>query len=634
MNSNSLQDLLLGAVLPSSTNPRKDFASPAMITYLEELASTIRQRGVLQPILVRPDYCVGKATTAAIAAARPAGLGKVQIVAGECRWRASKLAARATIPAIVQEMTDDDAREAQQIENLQRRNLSPIEEAQGLEDMLSLRDDAGAPRYSVESLAEKLGHKPDWVKKRRALLLLPKLAQDALDNGDLSPTVARLITALPDPQDRERYAKALVRPALDSEPLTYAAAVVLRDAEYVVPIKGVAFNPADAALVPEAGSCFNCPKYVGNRPDLLEPEDFKAGMKVGRCYDPRCYRSKIDAHTAAKAASNPTRRKRTIPAEEAAGLYPITVADGEMAPDSPYVQLVRRPACYLLKPEVSQPPTWEELVTTAEEKLGGTLERVLIPDQKGVVREHVDVKVAIAAIEKAGEPIFRGREGKKDATGPDLYTQQKAAEAEHARVQWDLAKRGLDLVSAGLNESNWWLRDELVDVVTELAFLHAGPGGLGLVAKWKGLHVESGEFGLVDAVKKWRDGLDAGGRLAVIPLLLLSPAVKMHGIGSSDLRDLAKALKIDLEQVKAAPVGGREGIIVRANTPGPGKSLIRPRSGRKPSAPKLTREQKIDKVRLMRAEKKNFAEIFMATKLPKKFLTKLLAEIDAGEGSR
>jgi ParB family transcriptional regulator, chromosome partitioning protein len=132
---------------PNPDQPRMIFDADA----LHELAASIREHGVLQPILVRP-----------------LGANRYQLVAGERRWRASKEAGLDTIPALVEELDDDTALEIAIIENLQREDLSPLEEATMYDRMV--RDHG----YSIRKLADKLGKDKGYVENRLRLADAPE----------------------------------------------------------------------------------------------------------------------------------------------------------------------------------------------------------------------------------------------------------------------------------------------------------------------------------------------------------------------------------------------------------------------------------------------------------------------------
>lgn len=144
MNTNTAteyRNLPLAALTESATNPRRIFEDCA----LKELAESIRSQGVLSPLLVRPltDQ-------------------SFEIVAGARRYRAAQMAEAPTVPVRIVNLTDAEALEAQLIENLQRRDVHPLEEAQGLKALLNLED----PKYSIEQVTAKVGKTPAYCAQR------------------------------------------------------------------------------------------------------------------------------------------------------------------------------------------------------------------------------------------------------------------------------------------------------------------------------------------------------------------------------------------------------------------------------------------------------------------------------------
>jgi ParB family chromosome partitioning protein len=129
------RDLPLSTLIESKTNPRRIFEDAA----LRELAESIRSQGILSPLLVRP-----------------LTERSFEIVAGARRYRAAQLAEAETVPVRIVNLTDAEALEAQLIENLQRRDVHPLEEAQGFRALLNLDE----PKYSIEQIAAKTGKSP------------------------------------------------------------------------------------------------------------------------------------------------------------------------------------------------------------------------------------------------------------------------------------------------------------------------------------------------------------------------------------------------------------------------------------------------------------------------------------------
>ncbi len=166
--------LPIAALTPGQGQPRRHFDETA----LDELAASIRSQGVIQPILVRP--CHTETTTI------------YEIVAGERRWRAAQRAGLTEVPVHVREMSDEDALTAALIENLQREDLNPLEEAQAIQ---SLRERLP---LSQEELAQRLGKSRSAIANTLRLLQLPEPMREALREGTLTPGHARSILALPE----------------------------------------------------------------------------------------------------------------------------------------------------------------------------------------------------------------------------------------------------------------------------------------------------------------------------------------------------------------------------------------------------------------------------------------------------
>lgn len=258
-------------VLRSHLNPRRRFNEEA----LAELADNIQRHGVLQPILCRPVQ-VGEDT-------------RYEIVAGERRWRASKLASMPEIPAIVREMEDAEALEIAVIENAQREDLHPLEEAEGFEALMRAYGHADATRDSAEDLAAKIGKSRTYVYNRLKLLALIPDLREAFFSGEFNATVAQQLARLPASLQPKAIAK-LRKVTADGEPINVREAGELLRREFHLRLDKATFPIKDATLVPSAGACTTCPRMSGNEPDLFgdEPDNV--------CTDPGCFEGKLLAH--------------------------------------------------------------------------------------------------------------------------------------------------------------------------------------------------------------------------------------------------------------------------------------------------------------------------------------------------
>ncbi len=168
----STSTLGINEIVPNKEQPRKTFDEVA----LQELADSITQHGVLQPLLVRP---------------MPAG--GYQLVAGERRWRASRMAGLKEVPVIVKELSDTQAMEIAIIENLQREDLNPIEEAEGLQALI---DKCG---YTQEEAAVSVGKSRPAITNSLRLLRLPDEVRDMAKNGTISAGHARALLGFENP---------------------------------------------------------------------------------------------------------------------------------------------------------------------------------------------------------------------------------------------------------------------------------------------------------------------------------------------------------------------------------------------------------------------------------------------------
>ena len=161
--------LRLSDIEPDKEQPRKTFEDEA----LGELAASISQHGVLQPLVVRPNP-----------------LGGYRIIAGERRWRAARIAGLTEVPAIVKDVTDAEAMEIALIENLQREDLDPIEEAFGYQQLI---ESCG---YTQEPAAERLGKSRTGVTNSLRLLNLEPAVRDLVHKGSLSTGHAKVLLSL------------------------------------------------------------------------------------------------------------------------------------------------------------------------------------------------------------------------------------------------------------------------------------------------------------------------------------------------------------------------------------------------------------------------------------------------------
>jgi ParB family transcriptional regulator, chromosome partitioning protein len=174
-DASSLRRVPLDLLEPNPFQPRSSIDPSA----LDELAQSIRLRGVLQPLVVRP---------------HPEKQERFQIVAGERRWRAAGVAGLHEVPALVNQMTDTEAAAVALVENLQRQDLNPIDEAEGYNRLLTQF------QFTHEALGQSVGKSRSHISNALRLLNLPEAVKDAVRDGTISAGHARALLAHPAPE--------------------------------------------------------------------------------------------------------------------------------------------------------------------------------------------------------------------------------------------------------------------------------------------------------------------------------------------------------------------------------------------------------------------------------------------------
>lgn len=242
---NNVKEVGLKEIKPSKFNPRKHFDKDK----LQDLVNSIKEKGVIEPIIVRPAN------------------GKYEVVCGERRLRASEQAGLKTIPAIVRELDDKQALEFQVIENLQREDLDPIDEAVGFKTMLE------KCRYTQADLSTRVGKSHVYITNRMKLLDLPEDIQGAISSQIITPGHGVVLLRLKDPKDQKGLFKAITQEKLS-----------IRAAENALDGCGAQLSSA----IFDATECKECPSNGAQQLDLFD----KDTKLKDRCLNLECFRSK------------------------------------------------------------------------------------------------------------------------------------------------------------------------------------------------------------------------------------------------------------------------------------------------------------------------------------------------------
>ena len=269
----AFQMLPLSRLHESLTNPRRVFDEAKLL----ELAASLKAQGLIQPIVARPNA------------------HGFEIVAGARRYRAAQLAELSEIPTRVVSLTDEQALEWQLIENSQRVDVHPYEEAQGFQRLLDL------PGYDVAALAEKTGKSESLVYARLALLqLIPEVAE-AFQQERITARHATLIARLPRDRQKDAFEQCWRKDWQENEPhllpAKYLSAWIANNV--YLPLDEAPFDRDDSSLNPDAGSCSACPRRSGYNASLF------SDVSGDQCMDSDCYYVKLCAHVQREVAAKP-----------------------------------------------------------------------------------------------------------------------------------------------------------------------------------------------------------------------------------------------------------------------------------------------------------------------------------------
>src|ERR1019366_6212506 len=276
--SNEYRNLPVAQLQESTSNPRKRFDAKS----LEELAASFKAQGILQPLLVRAIED-----------------DKYEVIAGARRLRAAKLAALEAVPARIAELSDIEVLECQLIENGQRENVHPLEEAFAYKAMI----EADGAHYDVARIGSKIGRSAGYVATRLRLTELISSIAEAFLADQIGVGHALEIAKLPQPEQQRAFDAAFHtvwnggKETRILRPVRHLTAWI--EQNILLSLDAVPFDKNDDALVSEAGSCANCPKRTGYNTLL-----FDAALRDS-CTDGACYNNKLTKHVERQIAEKP-----------------------------------------------------------------------------------------------------------------------------------------------------------------------------------------------------------------------------------------------------------------------------------------------------------------------------------------
>lgn len=245
-DNNGSVTLKISEIEPNRSQPRKEFDEKA----LSELAESISKHGLLQPLLVRP-----------------LPLGGYQIVAGERRYRACRMAGIMEVPVIIRELGDTETMEIALIENLQREDLTPIEEALGYQVLI---DEHG---FSQEEVAQSVGKSRPAIANSLRLLKLPQSILDLISDGKISAGHARALLTLEDEKLMQELAEEIIKKDLSVRQVEKICKQKPKPEKEEVPEKKPSFySMVELALNESLGRKIKVSKNKGKQGGILQIE--------------------------------------------------------------------------------------------------------------------------------------------------------------------------------------------------------------------------------------------------------------------------------------------------------------------------------------------------------------------------
>jgi ParB/RepB/Spo0J family partition protein len=516
-NNEKIHQLLVAEIVRSATN-RKRFKEAA----LQEMASSIREKGILQPVLVRPVSCIEDE-----ARRKAAGKATYELVVGERRWRGSQIAEKTEIPAIVRMLNDHEALKLQIIENAQREDPDPLEEAEQYDALLK------SGKTTVDELAAEIGKSRATIYGRIKLLGLPEQVKEAMRADKITPQVALLIARIPNAKVAEEAAVRILKGDHRGEAFSFRQVQAFIAEEYMTQLKGAPFDPKDKTLVPAAGPCALCPKRTGNQKEL-----FSDVSRGDVCTDPACFRQKCEATRLRALEAAKEEGKIVLSPQESAALYRL---GSNLSYDAPVVEL-DTPCPFAPK------KTWRQVVARLPK--GERPGISVATDKVGKLHELIGRKEAgevLRTLELAEPRETRGDIG--CATSVQQRRDIKAAREKHERTI-----RAVDLAVTAVIEKQTKAKDNkaLSRLVLMLAVKFANFDTSRRVNKRHGYTTPKRDgdvrkYFLAQAKKAAADPLPFA-----LESLLWQSALFMSFEFPSSITEACKIYGIDLEKIKVA----------------------------------------------------------------------------------
>jgi ParB/RepB/Spo0J family partition protein len=420
-------------IAESKTNPRKTFNAEAQA----ELTASVKMHGVLQSLLVRPLAEDRQAPTSNLRAAWP----EYELVAGARRLRAARAAALPLVPVMVRPMSDQEVLELQVIENLQRQDLGPLEEAEGYAALVK-------SGRTVAQIVERVGKGRSRVFDYLRLLKLDPASRTALEKGEVSVSVAVLLAQVPDLKARAALLQ-YARPDADGEQPGFRDVRAEMERTCMRSLAGVPFT-LERVWDAEHPSCVTCPHRSGN----MEGRD--PNTKPNLCLMPSCLEWKMkQAAAEALRSAEAQEDVEVVKGKEAKDLF----WSGGSVRSAQHVDLEEGADRYATK----DGPTWKAIL----KKQGLEVPKIVAVDGEGKVRQ-LATRASLRALVKSGK-LKATREVEAALGIPSAAVAKDQADYRRQSEKNKLVQEYLTMAMVQAAEESWTQPERLAGVLRLIA---------------------------------------------------------------------------------------------------------------------------------------------------------------------
>lgn len=517
---------------------------------IAELSASLKEHGVIQPLTARVS---------------PQDPGRLELVAGERRLRAAKLAELPVVPVIVHELSDRAAQEIVLIENLQREDLTVSEEARGYRKALDLRDDEGKPLYTQASLAQKIGKPLNHVADRLKLLLCPEILVAAVEANVVALSTAMLVGRIPDPKAREIAAKRVLKPEIQEVPLNYEQTREMIRAEFMVSLQRPGFDKEDATLVPVVmdgetrvmgGSCLDCPhrsdasdqRARNSAPVGNAGVELKQGGANDLCTLPSCFKKKQAAAWKILAQQAEAQNVRVIQGDGAREIF--SRFNQGLNHDAPYVLLDAK-------------PDYDDVGASSYDNKKTFRSLLKGADVEIVIARHPVTGQRVELAEKRGARLVAKAKLKGKDVAEEIKTtedaerakkEQRAEEIRAAKLEAITLHEGLTDLAEAISRKG--MDADQLDYLFQLTLDNSGADGFKFMKDWLGLKMPKGT---ANSPRDYEDEILKTIRarattpqqwLGYIVAASLSWALRWSGLKDDDLQHFWQLYGIQKEQLE------------------------------------------------------------------------------------